>query len=618
MADDAKERIRERLDLAEIVGETVALKPAGRERLKGLCPFHAEKTPSFHVHTGRGFYYCFGCGAKGDLFDFVMQTQGVDFGEALQMLGRRAGIEVEATRPSAASGRRRDLIGLNDMAEQWFRQQLASEAGREAHAYLKGRGLTDESIETWRLGWAPDGWDGLLRHALTQGARDDDLLAAGLLSENDRGRRFDRFRGRIIFPIRDRLGRIVGFSGRVLGDDVPKYLNTPETEIFDKGRLLYGLDRARPAIRERSECLVVEGYMDVIALHQTGFPHAVAALGATLTEAQAQELSRLDVERLLLAFDADDAGQRAVLSGLDQSIGRRFLVRAVAVPAGKDPADAVLGGHVEAFETALAEGVSEVDFRFRSVMTRYDVDRAEDRKAILEALAPSMTARGLHDEVAREMRRLVTEALDLDERRLSAWLESRQGRPLDETQLKGLQARGPAFDGVRGIEVEVMSMLLRDPRRLRSRVPIVVAQLPPELQPSALREFAAICDEEGFDADRVLARYRERPEGEALFARAFEADEEAGQAQASQLDRHLETSLSRLRERVLEAGTVDLRDRIRARVDELTRRLSDPDLPETSLKDTYRELSELQAALAAREAERRVRVPSGFHRGRRR
>ena len=616
MTDDVKERIRERVDLAELIGETVALKPAGRERLKGLCPFHAEKTPSFHVHTGRGFYYCFGCGAKGDLFDFVMQTQGVDFGEALQLLGRRAGIEVEALRPSPGSGRRRDLVQLNELAERWFREQLEGEAGREALAYLRGRGLSDESIEAWRLGWAPDGWDGLLRHALTEGARDDDLLAAGLISENERGRRYDRFRGRVIFPIRDRLGRIVGFAGRVLGDEVPKYLNTPETELFDKGRLLYGLDRARPAIRDRSECLVVEGYMDVIALHQTGFPHAVAALGATLTEAQADELSRLDVERLLLAFDADDAGQRAVLSGLDQSVGRRFLVRAVRVPAGKDPADAVLSGHVDAFQAALREGVSEVEFRFRSVLEAHDARTPEGRRAILEALAPAMTDRGLNDEVAREMRRRVTEALQLDERRLGAWLESRRGRPLDATQLRGMQARGAVPEGVRGIEVEVMSLLLREPGLLRARLPAVLAQVPPELEPSALRDFGAICEEEGFDADRVLARYRERAEGEALFARAFDVEDEP--AGRSHVERHLETSLSRLRERVLEQGTSDLRRRLQARMEELQRLLEAPGVPETTLHDYYRELSELHTALAAREAERRVRLPSGFARGRRR
>jgi DNA primase len=613
VSDDVKERIRAALDLAEVVGETVALKPAGRERLKGLCPFHSEKTPSFHVHTGRGFYYCFGCGAKGDLFDFVMQTQGVDFAEALQLLGRRAGIEVEVGRTGRGGGRRRDLVALNELAQGFFQAQLRAEGGREALAYLRGRGLTEESVEAWGLGWAPASWDGLLRHALTEGARDDDLLAVGLISENERGRRYDRFRGRVTFPIRDRLGRLVGFAGRVLGDEVPKYLNTPETELFDKGSLLYGLDRARAAIRERAACLVVEGYMDVIALHQTGFDHAVAALGATLTEAQAQELQRLDVERLLLAFDADEAGQRAVLAGLDQSVGRRFLVRAVTVPAGKDPADAVLGGHVEAFRAALEQGRSEVEFRFRAVLDRHDPADPAGRKAILEALAPAMTPRGLNDPVAAEMRRRVTHALELDERRLLAWLDGRRSGRLDDTAVRGMRREGAARGGTDEIELDVMALLLGEPGRLRARLPAVLEQVPPELDDSRLREFAAICEEEGFDADRVLARYRERDEGTVLFERLFEHEDEPGERR-SQVDRHLRTSLARLRERVLERGAAPLRERI----EELRRELQAPDLPPERLQACYRELAQLQGALAAREAERRARVATGFGRGRRR
>jgi DNA primase len=613
VSDDVKERIRATLDLAEVVGEAVALKPAGRERLKGLCPFHSEKTPSFHVHTGRGFYYCFGCGAKGDLFDFVMRTQGVDFAEALQLLGRRAGIEVDVGRAAGGGGRRRDLVAVNELAQSFFRAQLHGEGGREALAYLRGRGLLDESLETWGLGWAPASWDALLRHALTEGVRDDDLLAVGLISENERGRRYDRFRGRVTFPIRDRLGRLVGFAGRVLGDEVPKYLNTPETELFDKGSLLYGLDRARAAIRERATCLVVEGYMDVIALHQTGFEHAVAALGATLTEAQAQELQRLDVERLLLAFDADEAGQRAVLAGLDQSVGRRFLVRAVTVPAGKDPADAVLDGHVEAFRAALEQGRSEVEFRFRAVLDRYDPADPAGRKAILEALAPAMTPRGLNDPVAAEMRRRVTHALELDERRLLAWLDGRRSGRLDDTAVRGMRREGAARGGTDEIELDVMALLLGQPGRLRTRLTAVLEQLPPELEDSRLREFAAICDEEGFDADRVLARYRERDEGAVLFERLFEHEDEPGERR-SQVERHLRTSLARLRERVLERGAAPLRERI----EELRRELEAPDLPRERLEACYRELAELQGALAAREAERRARVSSGFGRGRRR
>ncbi|MDZ7800278.1 MAG: DNA primase [Trueperaceae bacterium] len=603
MSEDAKERIRDALDLAEVVGETVALKPAGRERLKGLCPFHAEKTPSFHVHTGRGFYYCFGCGAKGDLFDFVMQTQGIDFADALVTLGRRAGVEVEPAAPK--SGRRRDLVRVNEMALAWFRSHLEG----PARDYLLGRGLSEESLDVWELGFAPEGWDGLLRHALTKGYKDDDLLAAGLLAENERGRRYDRFRGRVMFPIRDRLGRLVGFAGRVLDDGVPKYLNTPDTELFEKGTLLYGLDRAKKAVRERSECLVVEGYLDVIALHQTGFPYAVAVLGANLTAEQAQELARLDVQRVTLAFDADEAGQRAVLAGLDQAVGRRFLVRAATVPEGKDPADAVLGGHVEAFRAALERGASAVAYRFERVLSQHDARTPEGRKAILEALESSLTPRDVVDPVADETRRLVIDRLGLDGARLDAWIEGRRRRPLDETQVEGMRVRKEVHSRVEAIEIELMAVLLGEPSRLRARLGTVLAALPPELEPSRLRTFAEVCAEEGYDADAVLARYRAREEGQELFERlfTFEAEEDD---RRSRTDRHLETSLSRLRELVVQRGTDEVRRRLHERMTELRRTLAQPDLDPDVLHECYQELARLQAGLAAREAERRVRLPA--------
>jgi len=220
---DAKELIRERLPIAEVVGEVVSLRPAGRGRLKGLCPFHSEKTPSFHVLVDRGFFYCFGCQAKGDVFDFVMRTQALSFPEALRLLGARAGVEV--TPPSEAAGKRRDLLDVNKLALAFFRSQL----GRPARDYLAGRGLAEETVEAFEVGYAPDSWDALLRHMLGKGVREDDLVALGLVVENERGRRYDRFRDRIVFPIKDALGRVVGFSGRVLGEGSPKYLNSPES-----------------------------------------------------------------------------------------------------------------------------------------------------------------------------------------------------------------------------------------------------------------------------------------------------------------------------------------------------------------------------------------------------
>lgn len=610
MNSDAKELVRARLDIAELIGEVVALKPAGRGQLKGLCPFHGEKTPSFHVHAERGFFYCFGCQAKGDVFDFVMRTQDLGFAEALQVLGRRVGVEVAP--PTPGEKRRRDLYDLNDMALAFFRHQLS---GR-ALDYLRGRKLRDETIEAFELGYAPDSWDALLKHALHKGYRDDDLLAAGLIAESDSGRRYDRFRDRVMFPIKDYLGRVVGFSGRVLGDGTPKYLNTPETDAFRKAELLYGLDRAKTAIRARGECIVVEGYMDVIALHQVGIENAVAALGASMTTEQAEQLSRLEVQKLYLAFDADEAGQRAILSGLEQSVGRSFLVRAVRVPHGKDPADAVLDGHVDEFLQALGEGLSEVEFRFRSILARFDPATIEGKKAILDELLPALKPRDVFDPVASEMRRLVIDHLRIDGARLDEWINAKRQRRLDRTQVQGMQRQRAAPSQVAVIELEVIALLLQEPGRLPERLEHVIASLPPVGGDSLLREFHEICLACDYDDGRILDAYRERDEGRVLFERLFSHGQEEDEERRVDLDGHIEKSLSRLRELYLDGAKEGQRSRLLERMHELSAALTDATLPPERLASLYEELREINAVLAARDAERRMRVPASFGRTR--
>jgi DNA primase len=604
---EAKEQIRTKLDIAEVIGEVVALKPAGRGQLKGLCPFHGEKTPSFHVQQERGFYYCFGCQAKGDIFDFVMRTQGIEFGEALQLLGQRAGIEV--TPPTPKDKKRRDLFEVNNVALEFFKSHLKTNAN--AHRYLLERKLTEESITTFELGYAPDSWDALLKYALTKGLSDNDLLLAGLVIENDNKRRYDRFRNRVMFPIKDFLGRVVGFSGRVLDDSLPKYLNTPETDVFKKGELLYGLDIAKTPIRSSGEALVVEGYMDVIALHQTGFNNAVAALGATLTAEQASQLSRLDVQKLLLAFDADEAGQRAILSGLEQSIGRSFLVRAIRVPHGKDPADAVLGGHIEEFKAALRQGLSEVEFRFQSVLAKHDRTQLEGKKAILNELLPVLRQRDVFDPVASEMRRLVIDNLKIDSNRLDEWVNSKRQRRLDDTQMKGMQRQSVSQSQVALIELEVIALLLLEPYRLQERLASLESSLP-EITDSVLREFHSICIECAFDDRQILSRYQEREEGRIVFERLFfQPDEEDGRK--IDVDNYIDKSLSRLRELYLNGEKETQRTKLLERMEEVSRYLTDPNLPTDQLKHYYAELKEIHAMLAARDAERRIqRVPAGF------
>jgi DNA primase len=602
---EAKEQIRTKLDIAEVIGEVVALKPAGRGQLKGLCPFHGEKTPSFHVQQERGFYYCFGCQAKGDVFDFVMRTQGLEFSDALQLLGQRAGIEV--TPPTPKDKKRRDLFDVNNIALEFFKSHLKP----VAHQYLLSRQLTEESIKTFELGYAPDSWDALLKYALTKGISDNDLLSAGLLIENDNKRRYDRFRNRVMFPIKDFLGRVVGFSGRVLDDSLPKYLNTPETDVFKKGELLYGLDTAKISIRASGEALVVEGYMDVIALHQTGFKNAVAALGATLTGEQAALLSRLDVQKLLLAFDADDAGQRAILSGLEQSIGRNFLVRAVRVPFGKDPADAVLGGHIEEFRASLRAGLSEVEFRFQSVLAKYDRTELEGKKAILNDLLPVLRQRDVFDPVSSEMRRLVIDNLKIDSTRLDEWVNSKRQRKLDDTQMKGMQRQNVSQSQVALIELEVIALLLLEPHRLSERLVNVDVALP-TTDDSVLREFHSICIECAFDDRQILSRYRERDEGRIVFERLFLQQPEDEEGRRVDVDAQVEKSLSRLRELYLNGEKEQQRTRLLERMEEVSRYLTDSSLPTDQLKLYYAELKEIHAMLAARDAERRTRVPVSF------
>ncbi len=599
MSAGAKEQIRDRLPIAEVVGEVVSLKPAGRGRLKGLCPFHTEKTPSFHVLVDRGFFYCFGCQAKGDVFDFVMRTQALSFPDALRMLGARVGVEVTA--PTEASAKRRDLLEVNKLAAAFFRAQF----GAPHRDYLSARGLVAETVDAFELGYAPEAWDALLKHMLAKGVREQDLVTLGLVIENERGRRYDRFRDRIVFPIKDGLGRVVGFSGRVLGEGSPKYLNSPESEVFRKSELLYGLDRARAAIRETGEVIVVEGYTDAMALHQVGMTNAVAALGATLTSEQADALERLEARTVYLAFDADEAGQRAILSGLDQAVGRKLAVRAVTVPHGKDPADAVLGGHLDEFVAALRQGVSEVEFRFERVLARHDPGALEGQAAILDELQDVLRPRTVFDPVADEMRRLVVDRLGMDQRRLDDWLASRERRKVSQAEVRGMRHKRVELDQLRLVEAEVVSLVLLEPHLMAERVAEVEAALP-ELgteEGSPLAHLVAALRRVGHDSDAVLAEVTARPEGAHVLERLLAGMEEG--EERGDVDLRLGHALSRLRELWLEGQKEDSRARLLRRRDELAGKLASGD---EAASDLYAELKEIQGVLAAREAERRSRV----------
>lgn len=346
MADRSEiDRVRELTDLVDLIGSHVTLQSKGREHV-GLCPFHDDQTPSMAVvtHKAQAFYKCFSCGASGDAFTFLQDYLKMSFGEALTFLAERAGVTLSTASNSQADAQQRELRDLvrkaNDRATAFFRETLAADAGKTAREMIAARGISADMVETFQLGAAPAGWDGLTRSLPNNATAYDAFTAAGLLKARTEGNgHYDSFRNRLIFPICNQAGQPVAFGGRVLDkDDEPKYLNSPETEVFHKGRTLYGLHIARPAIMESRKAIVTEGYTDVIACHQVGCTNVVGTLGTALTDDHARILSRL-CDTVVLLFDGDEAGQRAADRALEVVLKHPVDVQICILPGGTDPAD---------------------------------------------------------------------------------------------------------------------------------------------------------------------------------------------------------------------------------------------------------------------------------------
>ncbi len=336
------DELRARLSLSDVVGRKVSLKRRSGSEYAGLCPFHNEKTPSFTVNDKKGFYHCFGCGEHGDAVGFVMKTEGLSFPESVEKLAREVNLPVPRATPAERERAERasTLQEVVELAARWFQKQLRLPVGRHGLDYLRGRGLSEETIDDFRLGFAPDSRDGLMAALKRENVPIDKIVEAGLaIRPEDNRDPYDRFRGRVMFPIADRRGRVIAFGGRVMGAGEPKYLNSPETPLFHKGANLYCLDRARQAATKDQPVIVAEGYMDVIALHVAGFTGAVAPLGTALTEGQLGELWKL-ADEPFLCFDGDNAGRRAASRAAERALpllragkSLRFL----GLPAGEDP-----------------------------------------------------------------------------------------------------------------------------------------------------------------------------------------------------------------------------------------------------------------------------------------
>lgn len=386
-ARDDIDKVRERTDLAELAAEVTKVKRSGRS-VMAVCPFHNEKTPSLSIDPARGLYHCFGCGKSGDVFSWVEETQGVDFTGALELLARRAGITLAQSVGEAKRRTRREaLVAAVADAVAFYTERLKTAPdAAPARSYLRGRGYDGEVVDRFALGYAPSEWDALARHLRAHGHRDEMVIAAGLASRSRRGSLIDRFRGRIMFPIYDLRGDPVGFGARLLEGDGPKYLNSPETPIYHKSRLLYGLNWAKSEIVRSGEAVVVEGYTDVIAFHLAKRATAVATCGTALV-GEHLDLLRRFTERIVLAFDADAAGTGAALRGFDKAMPGELDLRVGVLPEGRDPADLVHDGETDVLRKAIAESVPLLQFRIEQDLAGYDLDEPEARGRAAAAAA---------------------------------------------------------------------------------------------------------------------------------------------------------------------------------------------------------------------------------------
>ena len=405
------QEIKDRLDVVTVIGRYVPLQKSGSS-YKGLCPFHAEKTPSFHVFPQTNTWKCFGCGAGGDIFTFVEKRENLPFPDVLRMLAKEAGVPLREVRPEERDARQR-LLDLHQAATSYFQSNLLTgAAGKRAREYLAQREITQETIERFQLGYALDGWERLLNHLQDKGFSQEEIVQAGLAIARDAGGAYDRFRNRLIIPIRDIQGRVIAFGGRILGEGEPKYLNSPQTPIFDKSQVIFGLDMARRAIRASDQVVLVEGYMDVISAHQRGFKNVVAAMGTSITAGQIRLLSRYS-RNFVFALDADAAGARATWRGVmlvQETLAERGALTPTAsgfrterrmfadvsiaiMPEGQDPDD-VLRQDPERWRELIENAVPVVDYIIQQTAARFDLATASGKAQFVSEVLPTLSKVG--------------------------------------------------------------------------------------------------------------------------------------------------------------------------------------------------------------------------------
>ena len=561
MPDSTIDEIKRRVDLLDVISSTVDLKRSGKG-FKGLCPFHSEKTPSFHVWPERGSWHCFGCGEGGDVFSFVQRRENLDFADALRLLADRAGVQLERpVAPDPAARQKRDrLRAVLESTALFYRGALLSAQGAQARSYLSERGVADSTADLFGLGYAESGGRALERHLTEAGFRLEEAVQAGALGQADDGRTYDRFRGRLIFPIRDAEGHAIGFGGRALkADQQPKYLNSPQTDLFDKSASLYGIDHSTAPIRQAGQAIVVEGYMDALVAHQYGFRNVVATLGTAITDRHIAILRRLAPE-IVLALDADAAGVRAAIRGAgvaseslaDESpvilrvrgLGRFFAdrrtqLKVMRLPEGRDP-DEVIRGDPAQWTRLVSEALRIVDFVLADLGQRHDLaTSAGQREAAREAMT---IIQDLPDPVERGhyIQRLAR-ILNMSEQFL---LQAAETRPRRHQPTTADRAPEPPLQPEERLQDFVLALLLRTP-------PDVLQPDPADFESASHRMILqrVIEGERSPDPATALEQLGQElgPPFEPTIQRLRETDEENDRLSPDELARELRVRVLELR-----------------------------------------------------------------------
>jgi DNA primase len=521
--DESRDRVRDAVDMVDLVGTRVELRRAGANRMEGLCPFHEERTPSFGINPAEKLFYCFGCGEGGDAFKFVQLTEGVDFKGSLEWLADRFGVELEVVEEDAAAAERRKerdrlLELLERTAAFYVRYLWDSDEAAPAREYLAGRGLEEGALREFRVGYAPSAWDKVLVASRRTGFGDRELMAAGLASKGREGRTYDRFRRRIMFPLCDSRGRVLGFGARAMGvDQKPKYLNSSDNAVYHKGRHLFGTDIARAPAAKLGEVVVAEGYTDVIAMHQAGLRHTVGLMGTALTTEQVQELAKL-AKTVLLALDADAAGQEAMLRAQRVATRQNLALRVVELPPGSDPADLVAAEGPRAMAERVEASVPFVRFQVERELGRADSSGSESKDAVIKAIRPvvkEVAGGALHDELVALVANRMNLPPSVVARELASEAGNLSGGAATPRKDAGQQTRSlDEFDPIRRAERSFLAQCLA--------------------APTAGREALAALDLESWFASDLTRRAAARLRGDlASGTSEYPEDDELGKLIAS-------------------------------------------------------------------------------------